>query len=972
MVLSEFLAVCAANPWLSKYVQPELQALASKSGHVDPPQTDHAQTDFPQLPGPLFSGDEAPGTSAMTQALLAELQEIEQPPRAAVTLWQFYARQILRVAYAEFVRDLPPDQVGRQLSAAADALIDAALQYTIGRLAARRGLPERPDGSTPEVTVIGLGNFGGRELGYTSPLKLVFLYDSLDPKNVWHRNFYKTLVDDLTHMLRGDPSRPDGIDIDLREGPRFEVGVSICGFREALRVYETSGRIWQRLNFVKARVVAGSQPLGDHFLNRLQPWIYRQYMSRADLAELRTLRNKIEKRTVKVGDAAAAGGGQLAGLDVTRTPGGRDDVELTLQFLQLLHGASLPSVRCGNTYDAIGALHSNGCLTDQESALLLENYARLSRLQHQLSFMFDRRGRQLPRAAEDRQLLSWQLGIRTVAGTHGDLEKFESLLTSMFAANRQVIDRLMSDADTDEAGAEVAIETELLLDPDPDPAAVTAAMQRAGLSDPARAMDNLRGLATESVPFLSPHRCRHFLSSIAPALLAEIALTPNPDQALSSLETVADSLGAKATLWELLASSPPTMKLMVRLCATAPYLVEILTNNPGMIDELIDSLLMNRLPSAQRLDALSIELCRNATDIDRVLSSFKSSAQLTIGVRDILRKETLEATHQAIGDTAEACVRRVIEYDHELLAEKYGDPTADDGQPAEFVALALGKFGGREPNYHSDLEALFLYSAAGETKRRIGGHLKTLTNHAFFHELTQQVSERINGTPSGRQLYELNVRLGPIAVESEPVSSIADFFARYERDELPVAQRLALCKARPIFGSRRIRQQVQELIKQAILRTHWQPSLATQIRKIRQQLQQTADDQNLKRGSGGTLDVELVAQMLTLRHAKQSPQAIAGGTTASLAALAAAGHLDEKHSLGLINGYRTLRRIESNLRLMNTPARHDLPISDAAEMKNLAYLMGESDPDMIVAQCQQTRHQNRVIFDQVFAAAEAK
>ena len=132
----------------------------------------------------------------------------------------------------------------------------------------------------------------------------------------------------------------------------------------------------------------------------------------------------------------------------------------------------------------------------------------------------------------------------------------------------------------------MAVETELLLDPDPDPALVDKTMLGHGLTNPRRAMEDLIALSTETVPFLSPHRCRHFFTAIAPALLHQVSRTPDPDAALSSLVNVTDSLGAKATLWELLGSSPPTMELMVRICATTPYLSGILTNNPGMIDEL--------------------------------------------------------------------------------------------------------------------------------------------------------------------------------------------------------------------------------------------------------------------------------------------------------------------------------------------------------------------------------------------------
>ncbi len=295
----------------------------------------------------------------------------------------------MRVAYGEFVRGLSPEKVGRQLAHVVEAILDAGLQFVLDRLAERRGMPQRPDGTTPELTVIGLGNLGGEEMGYSSPIKLVFLYDSIDNKNVWHRDFYNTVVSDLVSLLRSEIAA-QGINVDLREGPRYEVGVNVCSFREAIRIYETSGRTWQRLSFVKARVVAGSQSLGDAFLKRLEPWVYRQFMSRVELAEIRTLRRKLEKRAEQ-----QSGSSQ----DVARAAGGRDDLELTVQFLQLLHGADLAAVRCRNTYDAIVALERGGCLTHQESTLLSDNYARLCRLLHQLSVMFDRRGSVLPEDA---------------------------------------------------------------------------------------------------------------------------------------------------------------------------------------------------------------------------------------------------------------------------------------------------------------------------------------------------------------------------------------------------------------------------------------------------------------------------------------------------------------------------------------------------------------------------------------------
>ena len=108
-------------------------------------------------------------------------------------------------------------------------------------------------------------------------------------------------------------------------------------------------------------------------------------------------------------------------------------------------------------------------------------------------------------------------------------------------------------------------------------------------------------LAREDFAFLSQARCRHFLAAIAPRLLEAVGRTPDPDMTLTNLEKVSASLGAKAILWELFNFNPPSLRLYVELCATSQFLSEILINNPGMIDDLVDSLVVDR-PVAGRGD----------------------------------------------------------------------------------------------------------------------------------------------------------------------------------------------------------------------------------------------------------------------------------------------------------------------------------------------------------------------------------
>ncbi len=137
-----------------------------------------------------------------------------------------------------------------------------------------------------------------------------------------------------------------------------------------------------------------------------------------------------------------------------------------------------------------------------------------------------------------------------------------------------------------------------MLDPEPPPEADRAGARASiGFRDVEQAYANLMALAEEKIRFLSTRRCRHFLASIAPRLLKAIAATPDPDSTLVNLEKVSDSLGGKGVLWELFSFNPPTLQLYVELCASSPFLSGMLISNPGMIDELMDSLVLNKLPT---------------------------------------------------------------------------------------------------------------------------------------------------------------------------------------------------------------------------------------------------------------------------------------------------------------------------------------------------------------------------------------
>src|SRR5262249_36693697 len=216
-------------------------------------------------------------------------------------------------------------------------------------------------------------------------------------------------------------------------------------------------------------------------------------------------------------------------------------------------------------------------------------------------------------------------------------------------------------------------------------------------------------------------------------LLRAVAETPDPDEALTRLERVSASLGAKAVLWELFSSNPSILRLYVDLCASSPYLSGLLINNPGMIDELLDSLVLNQPRAADELRAELAELCRGANDPDPILHSFQDKELLRVGVADLLGMADVRATTAALSDLADTLLNQMCELvEADLTAQARADSTAHRLLPtAHYCLLGLGKLGGREISYHSDLDLVLVYEADGRDAAAAAG--------PYFTELAQRL-----------------------------------------------------------------------------------------------------------------------------------------------------------------------------------------------------------------------------------------
>ena len=901
--------------------------------------------------------------------ICSEVAALNDLKSVTIALRRYKRRETLRIAYGDIVRGQSLEAVTRQVSYLADAICEAALLAAHHELESQHGIPQGSDSDPAKFIVLGLGKLGGTELNYSSDIDLMFLYDvdgrTSGPRVTSNQEYFDRLARQFVKLLTEPTDLGTAYRVDLRLRPEGKGGPAVVSLERALHYYDVKGRTWERQAFVKARSVAGNLELGQRFLAQLDHWVYRRYLSRADITGIKALKRRIENRTHREGGDRR---------NVKTGHGGIRDIEFVIQFLQLLNGGDMLDVRTGNTLEAIQALENVGCLTMQERSLLEKNYRLLRKIEHRLQIMFDLQTHTLP--DDDAELT--KLARRTGYSQNEQitiLAAFKSDYGHATAVNRKILDHLLHDAFGEEHEAEP--EVDLVLDPDPNDEVIHDVLGQYGFRDANEAYRNLTALATEKIPFLSTRRCRHFLAAIAPHLLEAIATTPDPDSTLVNLSKVSDSLGGKGILWELFSFNPPSLRLYVQLCASSPYLSGILTSNPGMIDELMDSLVLDRLPDLQALDATLAALCRGAEDIVPILHNFKNSQHLRVGVRDILGKEDIEATTKTLSDIAEVCLNGIALNEYQRLLKKFGEPICveENGgeRPCELVILAMGKLGGREPNYHSDLDVIFLFESEGNTSGPRSGHANSqiTTNQHFFSELGQRIIKAASHLGPYGRLYEVDARLRPTGKSGLLAVTVDEFVRYFDGGQGQLWERQALCKARPISGSEEARSRVMEVVRHAVLTPGWRGDFAREIDRMRRRLEESASIRNLKRGPGGTVDIEFAVQMLQLRHAAKVPEILVPGTLAALAKLHEKGMLSTDDCEFLDAAYRFLRGVEARLRLMNTTARHDLP-KDPVELAKLAYLLRYDRPGKLETDCRRYTSKTRQRFDQIFRFARVQ
>ncbi|MCI0360086.1 MAG: hypothetical protein L0211_16535, partial [Planctomycetaceae bacterium] len=748
-----------------------------------------------------LTGGQPLSRSTMLGDVCAEAAAVLEERGLPAVLRRISERETLRIAYGELICREGPEVAATQLTLLREAMVEAALRFAIASVRQKGSEP-------PRMAVIALGRLGGVEADYSPRIDLLVIHEpggETEAKRKAANDCAERVAKLLVRLLDQDGSADSIFRVSVAQLPDSDHTLLSHTADDTLLGFDSFGRTWHRQEMLKARPIAGDTALADAVLDRLGPWIFRRYLNRADETGIKALKRRLERRAGQADDDSPD-----TAVSITSSRGGLLDIEGAVQFFQLLAGGDHTQVRTGGTLPALAALEDAGIFSAEERSLLEENYIWLRRVQHCLQVT---RGADVDALPAEGKALDELARFLELADGPALVHACRNRMTRVWKSLRRQLEAAFPEDPPPQV-------VDLLLDPLPSRDEAAAAFTGYGFNDPLAAASAMHELAREHIPFLSTRRCRHFLSLIAPRLLQSVGATPDPDRTLADLVRVSNSLGSKGVLWELFNFHPASLQLYVRLCAASPYLSGILTTNPGMIDDLVDSLQLDRLPARAELDRALAELSRGVEDPLPVLHDLKNSAHLRIGVRDILGKDSIDDTHAALADVAEFCLEHLIHRAYFQLVAKHGEPTHGPGplesETCRLVVLGLGKLGGREPNYHSNLETVFLYEAEGVTRPAPRSRQQSTTNNHFFTQLAQRaLKEATHLSPKGR-LANVDVVLRPAGMPGAMAMTLVDFANEFLAGSAPLAHWQALCQARPVFGELAVREAAVNVIRQLL------------------------------------------------------------------------------------------------------------------------------------------------------------
>jgi glutamate-ammonia-ligase adenylyltransferase len=538
--------------------------------------------------------------------------------------------------------------------------------------------------------------------------------------------------------------------------------------------------------------------------------------------------------------------------------------------------------------------------------------------------------------------------LRTLARRTGYLERGKetgSLLRDYAEHTqkvRSIYDDLFAFTGEERVTEAAARDYDLLLDTGTSEQEAVAVLRRYGFRDPGKAYRNLL-LLREGPAFVHrTPRSRKLFNEIFPALFHEIVASPDPDMALNHLESFLAAQGSWETFQSLMRLDASAVKVLIAIFSNSEYLSRMLVGRPVLLQNLLES---RRAYGAGTYAVFARELSEalsRASGITEKLDTlrrFKHQEEMRIGMADLLSNMDLTSVSRDLSKLAEVCLDASLK----LAVSETGKRYAIPGSWSGLAVIGVGKLGGRELTYGSDLDILFVFSETCAIQPPAG-----LTAFEYFSKVAEKTIAYLSTITREGFVFRVDTRLRPTGSKGPLVQSI-DAFKNYFSTQAETWERQALLRARHVAGDRAVGAKFCGTIQELIYRDVDKAVLAEDIHAMRKRMEEeigkeNATHYNIKRGVGGLVDIEFLVQYLQLLHGKRHRWVRIPGTYNVLRALGKHNLLEPGDFRILARAYLFIRQLESRMRIVTNQGTNDLN-RDPQTLRPLARRMGYHDDD---------------------------
>ena len=508
---------------------------------------------------------------------------------------------------------------------------------------------------------------------------------------------------------------------------------------------------------------------------------------------------------------------------------------------------------------------------------------------------------------------------------------------------------------------------DLLLAPRLEMPQVAGMLESYGLKDFQKADSSLQAMAGEPGE-------RLLLADILEDLLVGVRGSANPDQALTYFERFVSATANRAHLYSYLKNSKQAIEIIAKCFGGSVYMAEILIRDPHHFYWVTDPHILSNPRKKRDIQRELVRTLRVMQQEDKQLDhlrAVKRREMLHIGVRDLLRLSSVEETLTALSVLAEALISAAYWISASALRRAYEIPRKAF---TDFTILAMGKLGGGELNFSSDVDLMFVYGSEKE-------QTASVAPADYFRRLSQKITSGLNDFTGEGYVYRVDLRLRPEG-DAGNMADPLDGYTRYYRTRMGTWERLALLKAWPVAGSRDLGRRFLEMARPFIHEPPFDRQALADVRDMKARVDRKITDRgqagrNVKLGVGGIREIELIVQSLQVGHGAAFPRILGRNTLGALSALRDQALLADVEFDTLHRAYLFLRDVENKLQMVNDAQTHSLP-RELEELNACARLLGypetreESAADPFLRDFKSHTGRVNQIFENIVGAADLR